>query len=123
LAATEASQIEVATEIPYEEFGDSEYLYVIAVAQSTASEMTMTVQSRELKEKIKTVNKDPLGINTSSSSMNLPLVIGLIFAVLGFIAIIVSIVYLIMKKNKAKKNQEFNDVRRIKKKAPQKKNI
>lgn len=83
----------------------------------------MTVQSRELKEKIKTVNKDPLGINTSSSSMNLPLVIGLIFAVLGFIAIIVSIVYLIMKKNKAKKNQEFNDVRRIKKKAPQKKNI
>jgi len=85
--------------------------------------MTMTVQSRELKEKIKTVNKDPLGINTSSSSMNLPLVIGLIFAVLGFIAIIVSIVYLIMKKNKAKKNQEFNDVRRIKKKAPQKKNI
>lgn len=32
LAATEASQIEVATEIPYEEFGDSEYLYVIAVA-------------------------------------------------------------------------------------------
>lgn len=83
----------------------------------------MTVQSRELKENIKKVDKDPLGINTSSSSMNLPLVIGLIFAVLGFIAIIVSIVYLIMKKNKAKKNQEFNDVRRIKKKAPQKKNI
>ena len=31
-ADTEASQIEEASEIPYEEFGDSEYLYVIAVA-------------------------------------------------------------------------------------------
>jgi len=108
--------LDYSTELDYEYFGDSEYLYLIAVAQTTASEVSVRVSSRILKEVIKEVDEDSLGGSTSSSNINLALVIGLVVGLLGFIAIIVAIIFLVRKQNKRKQHQEFNDVRRIKKK-------
>jgi hypothetical protein len=87
------------------------------VAETDASEINLRVNSYGMKEviEIEDPDDDDDSDSASSSGLNLPLIIGLIVAVLGFIAIIFTIVYLVMKRNKNKKHQEFNDVRRIKK--------